>query len=149
MDVFNHHSTVVFWLITSLKAYKFTVGGRHGWQHETPHIVLWAAELISFTLCPNKRLLRPKQNVNSTLLRLCMLQLKLLCQKNEVGSIETMAQGRNLSLTPSWMNWNPDLTHEFYQGGTVQRLSKHRFPRSVSLSKRCKMMVLAPDNETV
>lgn len=94
---FNHHFTVVFWLTQSLKAHKFTVCGRHGRQHETPHIILCAAwKMISFTLWPNKSFPRLKQNANSTLLRFCVLQSKLLCQKkNEAGSFETSTWGQN------------------------------------------------------
>lgn len=65
MDALSHHSSVLFWLITSLRAPPFTVCGLYGQQGETPHGVRWAADLISFIPQPNKSSPRPEQNVNS------------------------------------------------------------------------------------
>lgn len=113
MDIFNHHFTVVFWIITSLKADQFTVCGRHGQQHEAPHTASCAAKLISFTLRPNKSFPRPKQNANSTLLRFCMLQSELLCQKSEAGSFQTATAGQKWPLTPRRTSWDPDLSVSF------------------------------------
>lgn len=127
---FNHHFTVVFWLIQSLKAHKFTVCGRHGRQHETPHIILCAAwKLISFTLWPNKSFPRLKQNANSTLLRFCVTVKTSVPEKNEAGSFESEAtRGQNWPLTPSRMRWAPGVTSD-------QWWWSQRFPRSMSAIK--------------
>lgn len=132
---FNHHSTVVFWLIQSLKAHKFTVCGRHGRQHETPHIILCAAwKLISFTLWPNKSLPRLKQNANSTLLRFCVLQSKLLCQKKTRRGV----------LKPKRHEGKTDLWHQAECAGlqvspVISDGGARDFPGQCPLSKGCKI----------
>lgn len=67
MDVFNHHFTVVFWLITSsstsVRVYSLWSTRPTAWN--STHCLVCAAKLISFTRRPNKSFPRPKQNANS------------------------------------------------------------------------------------
>lgn len=58
-------------IIESIQVYSLWSTWPTAWN--STHCIQKAAKLISFTLRPNKSFPRPKQNVNSTLLRFCIL----------------------------------------------------------------------------
>lgn len=69
------------------------------------------------------------QNVNSTLLWFHTLQFKLLRQKNEAGTYETMTQGQNWPLTAGAFNYVQSLTCD----------GERRFLRLVPTNNQCKI----------